>query len=261
MRYLLEKVCLVIPCYNEAKRLDFEKFKVVKSNCYFLFVNDSSKDDTLDVIKENMTDNMYVLNLTKNVGKGEAVRRGMLYLKTLPIFQEIEWAGYWDADLSTPLDELNNFFLYAKTFPGKIDSIWGSRIFKLGCNIKRSFMRHFLGRLFSVVIGIFLKVESYDSQCGAKLIRKELLDISFLEPFISRWIFDLEILLRLEGYNIIECPLKNWTRVPGSKLRVSSVAFRTLLEIFKIRKKYGRNSSQNGKTQGICDKKLGKSKI
>jgi len=209
-------------------------------------VNDSSKDNTLELIKGNMADNMYVLNLTKNVGKGEAVRRGMLYLKTLPIFQEIEWVGYWDADLSTPLDELNNFFSYAKTFPIKVDSIWGSRIFKLGCNIKRSFMRHLLGRLFSTIIRIFLKVKSYDSQCGAKLIRKELLDISFLEPFISRWIFDLEILLRLERYNIIEYPLKNWTRMPGSKLRVSSVAFRTLLEILKIRKKYVRNSNQNG---------------
>ena len=247
MCYLSEKVCLVIPCYNEAKRLDFEKLKMIKSNCYFLFVNDSSKDNTLELIKGNMADNMYVLNLTKNVGKGEAVRRGMLYLKTLPIFQEIEWVGYWDADLSTPLDELNNFFSYAKTFPIKVDSIWGSRIFKLGCNIKRSFMRHLLGRLFSTIIRIFLKVKSYDSQCGAKLIRKELLDISFLEPFISRWIFDVEILLRLERYNIIECPVRNWTCMPGGKLRISSVAFRTLLEILKMRKKYGRNSNQNSK--------------
>ena len=112
--------------------------------------------------------------------------------------------------------------------------------------VEANIRNHLLGRLFSVVIRIFLKVESYDSQCGAKLIRKELLDISFLEPFISRWIFDLEILLRLERYNIIEYPLKNWTRMPGSKLRVSSVAFRTLLEILKIRKKYVRNSNQNG---------------
>ncbi len=244
---LSEKVCLVIPCYNEAKRLDFEKFKMIKPNCYFLFVNDSSKDDTLDVIKGNMADNIYLLNLTRNVGKGEAVRRGMLYLKTLPIFQEIEWVGYWDADLSTPLDELNTFFSYAKTFPIKVDSIWGSRIFKLGSSIERSFMRHLSGRLFSGAIRVFLKVGSYDSQCGAKLIRKELLDISFSEPFISRWIFDVEILLRLERFNIVEYPVRNWTCMPGGKLRVSSVAFRTFLEILRIRKKYGRNSIQNSK--------------
>ena len=93
MCYPSEKVCLVIPCYNEAKRLDFEKFKMIKSNCYFLFVNDSSKDNTLDLIKGNMTDNMYVLNLTKNVGKGEAVRRGMLYL-TFPLFLHIIGIGF-----------------------------------------------------------------------------------------------------------------------------------------------------------------------
>ena len=106
---LPEKICLIIPCHNEAKRLDLDKFERAGSHCYFLFVNDGSKDDTSEKITSRLKSNMCILNIAKNVGKGEAIRQGMLQMKTLPIFREIKWIGYWDADLSTPLEELENF--------------------------------------------------------------------------------------------------------------------------------------------------------
>ena len=239
MRDLPEKICLIIPCYNEVIRLDLKEFERAGPYCYFLFVNDGSKDNTLVEIKRNLKENMHVLDIQKNVGKGEAIRQAMLYAKTLPFFQEIKWIGYWDADLSTPLEELEHFIAYSNTFSIKeVDAIWGSRILKLGSNIKRSFKRHILGRLFSTVIGVVLKVKSYDSQCGAKLFKKELLEKVFSDPFISKWIFDVEILLRIKRRNIIECPLRTWQDVKGSKIRVGLLGFRVLMDIIKIRKKY-----------------------
>lgn len=233
---LIKKICLVIPCYNEAKRLDFNKFKSV--NCYYLFVNDGSNDNTLEIIKNNLKDNMFVLDLKSNLGKGEAIRRGFLHITQLPIFNEIDWIGFWDADLAAPLHELKDFILYEELFEQKLYAIWGSRVKILGSNIIRSPLRHCLGRIFAVAVAIVLKVKSYDSQCGAKLFRKEIVDKYFSEPFISRWIFDVELLLRMKNLNMAEYPLKNWKDVSGGNLKVHSIALRTMREIIKLRFKY-----------------------
>lgn len=240
MKKLKEKICLIIPCYNEENRIDFKKFIEFDSNCCFIFVNDGSKDNTAKVIEENIrnNDNMYILDLKINMGKAEAVRQGMLYFKTLPIFEETEWVGFWDADLATPLDEVYNFFAYVKTFNYSVDSIWGSRIYKLGSKIKRSAKRHYLGRVFATFVGVLLKVDSYDSQCGAKLFKKELIDGVFSEKFISRWIFDVEMLLRLKNHKLVECPLMRWEDIAGSKIKVIPVGIKTLFEILKIKKQY-----------------------
>jgi len=233
-----EKICLVIPCYNEAKRLDFEKYRSVKSNCYFLFVNDGSTDNTLEILKNNLSKNMFLLDLDKNRGKAEAVRRGFLYTKALPIFDELEWVGFMDADLATPLRELNNFVSYSKFYDEKIDSVWGSRVRKLGSKIERTAVRHYLGRIYATAVHIVLGVKSYDSQCGAKLFRKESIDEFFSEPFVSKWSFDVEILLRMKDLKIIECPVHEWKDVPGGSLKIPSVALRTLYDIIKLRLKY-----------------------
>lgn len=238
MYNLSEKVCLIVPCYNESKRIDFQKFNQYTSDCYFIFVNDGSTDNTLELLNNNIRDNMFVLNLEKNMGKAEAVRQGMLFAKTLPIFEEVEWVGYWDADLATPVEELKSFLLYCNLFDNRIDAVWGSRICKLGSNVKRAWKRHLLGRIFATAIGISLNVRSYDSQCGSKIFRKELIDEFCLTPFISRWIFDVEILLRLTKFNIVECPVQTYIDAAGSKLKVLKIAPRTLMEIFKIRRAY-----------------------
>ncbi|MFZ5985800.1 MAG: glycosyltransferase [Bacillota bacterium] len=231
-----KKVLLIIPCYNEEKRLDFRKFEGY--NYHFLFVNDGSIDNTCEFIKTNLKENMYALNLEKNSGKAEAVRQGMLHAKTLPIYDDLDWIGFWDADLSTPLDEVQYFLAYSQLFSCNIDGIFGSRIYKLGSEIRRSFKRHYLGRLFASLVGIVLKIDSYDSQCGAKLFKKDIIDQTFNHPFISKWIFDVEIILRLKNKNILECPLRGWMDVKGSKVRILKESTRILKDIANIKKKY-----------------------
>jgi len=233
---LQEKICLIIPCYNEARRIRLDTFEAASREIFFLFVNDGSRDDTADILRRGIARNanMFILDLQKNVGKAEAVRQGMLHLKRLPVFKRITWVGYWDADLATPLSEVPHFYGYAKLYGQEIDAIWGSRVSRLGSSIIRSHLRHFLGRAFATIIGFTLKVKSYDSQCGAKLFKKELIDPAFSRKFISKWIFDVEILLRLKKYKILEYPLRVWNDVRGSKIRIFSVALGTLVNIMVI---------------------------
>jgi len=96
---------VVVPCYNEEKRLktgEFRAFVAENPKTAFLFVNDGNTDGTRDLLDElnrEDSDSFMVLHLERNCGKAEAVRRGMREASRLqPIY-----AGYWDADLATPL--------------------------------------------------------------------------------------------------------------------------------------------------------------
>jgi len=233
-----EKICLVIPCYNEAKRLNFQKLSSCGDSCYFLFVDDCSCDGTLGLLRNNLNKNMYLLSLDKNMGKGEAVRRGMLHVKNLPVFNQIDWIGFWDADLATPLTELDNFILFKNMFYPYCEAIFGSRVVRLGSSIKRSYKRSITGRFFATLVGLVLGIVCYDSQCGAKLFRKDIVDKYFKDPFVSRWIFDIEILLRMRQKGILEYPLNEWKDIPGGSLKIFSAGWTVFLDLFKLRKKY-----------------------
>lgn len=238
MPELPENVFLVVPCYNEAKRLEFSQLGLFDDSCRILFVNDGSTDATPELIAPHLGECVHLLNLDRNTGKGEAVRRGMLHLPSLPGFDETQWVGYWDADLSTGFGELPHFFAYASTCESPVDAIWGTRVRMLGCQIRRRTVRHVAGRAFMSLISVALGVKSYDTQCGAKIFRKGLLEPAFSEPFVSRWIFDVELLLRLHGRTVIECPVREWHDVPGSKIGVFTDAFQVFSDILKIRRRY-----------------------
>ena len=92
--------------------------------------------------------------------------------------------------------------------------------------------------MFATAAAVALQVRTYDSQCGAKLFRREIVHQAFGEPFVSRWIFDLEIVLRLGSANVIECPVHQWLEVKGSKLNLFSELWRTARDIVRIRKRY-----------------------
>jgi hypothetical protein len=65
--------------------------------------------------------------------------------------------------------------------------------------------------------------------------------VAFKEPFIGRWIFDIEILLRLKNFNIVEFPLLTWSDIPGSKVKIFKEIFRVFGDIMKIRRHYVKN--------------------
>lgn len=235
-------IYLIVPCFNESERLRLEVFQAyARESVTILFADDGSRDDTATRIESYCRKNsqMHLFRLTKNGGKAVAVQQAFQYLEAHFSLQNDDWIGYWDADLSTPLSEVERMLRYAITFYQEpLDAIWGSRVYRLGSRIERSALRHYLGRVFATVIALALKVGSYDSQCGAKLFRAPAARKVFSEPFLSRWIFDVEILLRLQEDRVVEYPLVYWADVPGSKVKVLKELFRVAWDIFKIRRRY-----------------------
>nr|MBF0221240.1 glycosyltransferase [Desulfobulbaceae bacterium] len=225
----MQKTAIVIPCYNEEKRLDtraFSDFAASNANIHFIMVNDGSTDGTWSLLTElaDKHDHFVPVNVENNSGKAEAVRQGFLKAFSMN-FANI---GYWDADLATPLDEINDFITLLNT--PKKTMVFGSRIRLLSRSIERKAVRHYLGRLFATVTSLILKITIYDTQCGAKLFRNTReLQLVFSKPFTTNWIFDVEIIARIvllnRYYNLpsleltaVEHPLKKWSDVPGSKL-------------------------------------------
>ena len=218
-------VTLVIPCFNEEKRLPLEDYKrfLSQSNINFLFVDDGSTDQTLKVLEELrsfFSTRVHIIHMHMNVGKAEAVRTGVLKAKYM---EETDIIGFMDADLSTPFDEIP-YFLDAFA-ENKYSFVFGARVSRIGAQIKRFNYRHYFGRAIATMVSIYLKIPVYDSQCGAKFFHADFANQLFIEPFVSRWLFDVEIFKRiaLMGINVEECalelPLHTWIEKGGSKIR------------------------------------------
>ncbi len=185
------------------------------------------------------------MKLDVNQGKSEAVRKGFLFAMS----GHYDYLGYWDADLATPLETLDRFIRILDSNPTAL-LIMGARVKLLGRNINRRKVRHYLGRFFATWASFVLQMEVYDTQCGAKLFRNtEMVQKVFLSPFISKWIFDIEIIARLirllkkSGEDItnhlIEYPLEQWEDVEGSKLKPWNFLVGGV-DLAKIAFKYGR---------------------
>lgn len=237
-----KEIALVVPCFNERRRLDLGVFAegARKNHLRILFVDDGSTDGTADFIAAQISGNprLGLLPLARNRGKAAAVREGMLHLAGEA--GGAEWIGFWDADLSTPLDEVGHMLAFHEMEGGGHDAIWGSRVMRAGSRIERRFTRHLFGRLFATAAGEFLGVRAYDTQCGAKLFRREVVPDLFREEFISRWIFDVELYCRLGHERILECPVQSWADQPGSKVSVAGDLFSVSRDLLRIREKYAR---------------------
>lgn len=234
-------VALVVPCYNERGRLDVSRFAAGadSENLQILFVDDGSSDGTAPFIGKQIAGNprLGLLPRGKNEGKAEAVRAGMLAL--LAQSPRAPWIGFWDADLSSPLAEVKRMVQFHQMEGGGFDAIWASRIMRAGSIVNRAFKRHLFGRLFATAAGELLGVRAYDTQCGAKLFRRKVVEEAFGKPFISRWIFDVELYCRLGHDRILEYPVKEWRDVPGSKLKLFKECGRVGSDLLAIAAKYG----------------------
>jgi glycosyltransferase involved in cell wall biosynthesis len=241
----------VVPCYNEAERLateQFRSFAVQYPEVQFLFVNDGSQDRTAELLAGlSAADPRQFtwLDLTRNGGKAEAVRRGMMQACN----DGTRYIGYWDADLATPLREIPRFI---DALERGHDMCFGSRVRLLGRAIDRHPLRHYLGRMFATAASVVLDLAIYDTQCGAKLFRtSEVTRALFSERFCVNWTFDVEIIARLQSIlvrsgnqgdaskRIYELPLDEWRDVAGSKVRPTDFV-RGLLELVRIYQRYGR---------------------
>lgn len=238
-----QQIGVVIPCFNEASRLpvrSLESFISAHSDVTFCFVNDGSTDGTLPVLNElksKFEKRVQVLDNRQNLGKAESVRKGMIHL--IQDSGKFEMVGFLDADLSASPQQFYKLCLHLRAH--SLKAVFGSRIKRLGSTILRSPSRHYIGRIFATLIGHITQLPVYDSQCGAKVFEVSYLPGILVEPFQTKWLFDVELILRITnsfGQNkfietVHEYPLERWVAVGDSKIAAKEF-FRVPLELWEV---------------------------
>lgn len=240
------RTAVVVPCYNEAKRLDITAFAAYleqSPNTTLVFVNDGSKDATLErlfVLRDIAPDQVVVVDLYRNSGKAEAVRQGLIAATDIGA----AFVGYWDADLATPLDAIDDFSRVLMKF-AETQVVYGARRALLGHRIERTIGRRIVSRICATLARQAVRLPVGDTQCGAKMLRNTaLLRNAVSTPFTAGWLFDVELFTRLSmqmtdrRFAFYEQPLAEWTEVAGSKVSARAIVksgFRMLLLIAESR--------------------------
>jgi CheY-like chemotaxis protein/glycosyltransferase involved in cell wall biosynthesis len=247
-------VGVVIPCYNEEERLlskEFIDYIDENSGYHLCFVNDGSKDKTLEVLhnlQKGREDFITVYDCEKNGGKAEAVRLGMLHMAQK---EDLDYIGFLDADLSTDLADFDDLVKTIQTSDFKI--VIGSRISRMGANITKESARKIISMTINFIIRKILKMDFKDTQCGAKIFSKDVINIVFGEKFVTQWIFDVEIFKRMSIHFglkrakelLCEQPLKRWIHADGSKLSMKD-SIKIVMQLGQIAWVY-RNKKSNKK--------------
>lgn len=233
---------VVIPCYNEERRLNiqaFSSFLTEYQNYFLVFVNDGSTDNTKQLCQEIMhahPNNVQCISLSKNMGKATAVAHGIK--QVLSSTNKAQSLGFLDADLSTPLQEYANLVYSARG--NEIKFTMAKRVLYQK-NIKYSKGR-VIGRLgINFLIKHLYKLNYEDTQCGAKVFSIDVARKIFNESFTSTWLFDIELILRFKQYfpqdDIMEYNLLHWTQADGSKMKLKHKLLMPIV-IFRIYTKY-----------------------
>jgi dolichyl-phosphate beta-glucosyltransferase len=191
---------IIIPAYNESHRLggslsQIQEFlKTFPAQVEVLVVVDGATDNTAEIVKQ--FPEVKLVSYKKNRGKGYALMQGVEK-------SQGEYVYFCDADLSTPVSELADFWTLRKEY----DVVIGSRGLGKGKE-KSSFLRRLLGKLGNRLINLALDLDIYDTQCGFKLFRREAVkEIEKLRTW--RWGFDFELLylIKQAGFTMYELPV------------------------------------------------------
>lgn len=217
----MNKVAILIPCYNEELRLSPDAVAQLHNTTTadIYLCNDGSTDGTAALLTDisNGLERCFAINYTKNSGKANTIYRAANEVLAKGQYTHI---GYFDADFSTPVSEINRLLHYADQYPERF--VMGSRVKLLNYNIHRKTHRHIIGRIIITLANTKLKLGIYDTQCGAKIFPAGIATEAFSEPFQTSWLFDMEIFLKLKKKGLLqygsEFPLLEWKDVDGSKL-------------------------------------------
>ena len=217
-------LCLVIPCYNEVKRLQPLKVRELQKrlHCFIIFIDDGSNDDTVGLLSREFgqSQNYMIMNSPKNEGKSRALYKGLIEAVT----RGYEMIGYFDADSAVDVDDYKK----AKELLESnecIDLVSGARVLLAGSRIARPNSRKWIGRIIATYISLLIGQDYYDPQTPCKLFRRSY--VSGLNKPSTRWFLDAEIFLsRRARYDIssrnvihvVEFPLSTWNEVGGSSI-------------------------------------------
>lgn len=234
---MTRSISIIIPAYNEQVRLPDTLLRIAEYLEYshwsfreILIVDDGSTDGTVAAAEEFARanpDHIRVLRNPGNRGKGYSVRHGMLEARG-------EWRLFTDADLSTPIQELEK--LWCAVSGGKDQIAIGSRaIDRSLIGVHQPGYRETMGRFFNSVMRVATGLDISDTQCGFKLFRGDAARESFSRQRLERFGFDAEVLYiaSRRGYGIAEVPVR-WNHVEGSKVGMLT-GLRAFTELAEIR--------------------------
>src|SRR5213595_1543763 len=234
---MLPPISVAIPAFNEAVRIGdtvavtiayLEKESPASE---VIVVNDGSTDSTGEVIRKvSAVPSSVAIRLLENFpnrGKGAAVRSGLLSA-TKPI------AVFFDADLSTPIDELPK--IVEPIVRGEVDIAFGSRALnrKLIGN-RQPWRREQGGRVFNLLVRVATGLPFWDTQCGFKAFRMEACRPILEAARVKGFAFDVELLLLAKrgGLRIREIPVR-WNHAQGSKVSFFRDSVRMLREVIAL---------------------------
>ena len=235
----MKTLSLVIPAYNEEKRLDntFQELKKLRLPrglrlAEVIFVNDGSTDKTVACIKafQKQTKKKLstkLISYKPNMGKGFAVRQGMLSARG-------DYAILCDADMSTPLSQIERF---APFMQKNVPIIVGTRKNGKSTVIKHQpRYREFLGKGFTKLAQVVLQSKTTDFTCGFKAFNTTAREAIFPLARINGWGYDAEsvFIAQKHGFFLQEVPVV-WSNDARTKVHVGKAIFTSLMELAHIR--------------------------
>ncbi|MGZ0177288.1 MAG: glycosyltransferase [Acidimicrobiales bacterium] len=222
---------VIIPAYNEIARIvpaiaSIASHLAESGYGFELIVSDDgSTDGTGDACRALGLRNLVVIGDGTNRGKGAAVNAGVKAARG-------EWILFTDADLSTPIEELDEML----THRDNAEVIIGSRAAAGADEQAKSRLRSKLSGVSRSVVAILLGLDIADSQCGFKLFSAHAATELFGRQKALGFGFDAEILFlaaRL-GFGVVEVPVR-WIDAPGSKVDPVRAPFGFLADLVKVR--------------------------
>jgi len=232
-------ISFVFPIYNEEKRLKFlfkniTQYEKKNNENEFIFVNDGSKDKSLEYILDfikNKNKRYKLISYKKNMGKGYALKMGVKEAKK-------DWILTLDTDLSVKLIQINNWF---KVYKLKYNSVYfGSRNHSKSI-LEAKLHRKIIGNILNILLKVIFKKNVYqikDTQCGFKLYPKKIAKKIFKNIFTFNFAHDIEILIKLnkQRIKVVELPVK-WKHYSESKVDIITDSFKIFFSILKMKNK------------------------
>ncbi len=231
----MAKYSIIIPAYNEAARLGatlqrvLQYIRAQRWDAEVIVVNDGSRDNTADLIREYASANpvLRLLENPGNRGKGYSVRNGMLHANG-------EILLFSDADLASPIEEAPKLF---EAIESGADVAIGSRWLRPELQKQRqSLLRQLYGRIFNIALRLLLGLKFKDTQCGFKVFTRSSARAIFPLQQIERWGFDPELLYlaRRKKLRVTEVPVE-WSHQEGTRISPLRDGLRMFSEVLRIR--------------------------
>lgn len=232
------KVSIIFPVYNEEEvveegiMLTMKKLEELGVDYEIIVSDDGSKDRTYDIAKElsKAYPSVKVLRAEKNVGRGEAVAKGIEAAKS-------DITAFMDMDLATNLDSLP---MLIKEIENGIDVSTGSR-WVFGSKVERGIVRKIISYGYNILVKIMFDSKIKDHQCGFKAFKRDVALEIIKEAGYREdrgWAWDTEILIRAQkkGYKVSEIPVFWEEKKRKSKFKVISDVKKCALYLFKLRR-------------------------